>query len=666
MAPNTSQQKLKRRRVNPLTAGLSGSVSLIFVVALWLLFAPTTMGGKFAYFFVVGNSMEPRITADDLVFLRAAERYDVGDVIGYRDPILGTVVHRIRALDGDRYITRGDNRDADDPYRPFQSDVLGREWHVLNNGAHIVRTIQSPKSAVTLTVLSLAVGMMQAKPRRPTRRMRRMRKTLDQRTPGWVGQLSHKSMTGDSIVTLSSTLLFTAVGLAGVMLWNGTERIVTKDIVLTQSGKLEYTALAGIGLYDGDKVTTGQPIFTQLGTQMPVSFTYEVTPTSKDATVGGVRGMVRLAVELSQDNRWRREFEILPPTPFAGSVATAQGTVDLKALQETADRMEQTALLKYPLYTVRLIAEVKANGNITGRAQDITYRTEYPFQLQELQLIPGLEFKAVAKAPLNVKRDTLESWSTSLPVIGTQIDYTTLQVLTVVLGIAGAGALGLVYVSTMLAARGGETSLILARYAPLLVSVQAADVDFGGRIVAVKKFEDLVRMARADGLFIVHAENGVADHFLLVTSEVTYLYSVPRPMEEFQIDEELRPSPAEVLSGLMRPETTNPLATAPVLAGTGGTTMTFRGGLERPGTAADAPAAPIASAPSVRTVLPPSSQAPGQARGQAPGISPRVGARLFPRTGTAEAGGSDAPPPSGRNGSASGKKPPTTGGKALV
>ncbi len=611
-------------------------------------------------------------TADDLVFLRAAERYDVGDVIGYRDPILGTVVHRIRALDGDRYITRGDNRDADDPYRPFQSDVLGREWHVLDNGAHIVRTLQSPKSAVTLTVLSLAFGMVQAKPRRPTRRMRRMRKTLDQRTPGWVGQLSHKSMTGDSIVTLSSTLLFTAVGLAGVMLWNGTERIVTKDIVLEQSGKLEYTALAGTGLYDGDKVTTGQPIFTQLGTQMPVSFTYEVKPTSKDATVGGVRGMVRLAVELSQDNKWRREFEVLPATPFAGSVATAQGIVDLKALQETADRMEQTALLKYPLYTVRIIAEVKANGNITGRAQDFTYRTEYPFQLQELQLIPGLEFKAVAKAPLNVKRDTLESWSTSLPVIGTQIDYTTLQVLTLVLGISGAGALGLVYVSTMLAARGGETSLILARYAPLLVSVQAADVDFGGRIVAVKKFEDLVRMARADGLFIVHAENGVADHFMLMTSEVTYLYSVPRPAEEFHFDEELRPSPNEVLSGLIRPDaTTSPLATAPVLAGTGGTTMTFRGGLERPGTATAAPTSPVASAPPARavppgTVLPGTSQAPGLARGQAPGISPRVGARLFPRTGTAEAGGSDTPPLSGRNGGTSGKEPPTSGGKALV
>lgn len=647
MAPNTSQLKLQRRRVNPLAAGISGSVSLIFVVALWLLFAPTTMGGKFAYFFVVGNSMEPQITANDLVFLRAADRYEVGDVIGYRDPILGTVVHRIRALDGDRYITRGDNRDSDDPYRPFQSDVLGREWYVLHKGAHMVRTFQSPKSAVALTVLSVAFGLMQAKPRRPTRRMRRM---LEKRTPTWVGHLSYKSMTGDSIVTLSSTLLFTAVGLAGVMLWNGTERIVTKDIVLEQSGKLEYTALAGTGLYDGDKVTTGQPIFTQLGTQMPVSFTYEVKPVSKDATVGGVRGMVRLAVELSQDNKWTREFEIMPATPFAGSVATAQGTVDLKALQETADHMEQTALLKYPLYTVRLIAEVKANGNITGRAQDFVYRTQYPFQLHDRQLIPGLEFKPVALATLNVKRDSLEPWSTALPVIGTRIDYTTLQALTLVLGLAGAGALGVVYVSTMLAARGGETALILARYAPLLVSVQAANVDFGGRIVAVKKFEDLVRIARADGLFVVHAENGVADHFLLVTSEVTYLYSVPRLAEEFRFEEQSPPSPNEVLSGLMPPDTTTPLATAPVLAGTTGPTITFHG----------------STVPVTRT-------APGD-NSPAPGFN-RVGARLFPRTdvrafsrppsapsaaGTAGPDGPSTSPPT------RGKEPPATGGKALV
>ena len=244
MAQNATKQKLQRRRVNPLTAGISGSVALAFVVGLWLLFAPVTLGGRFSYFFVVGNSMQPHITANDLVFLRAADRYDVGDVVGYRVPDLGTVVHRIRQLDGDRYVTRGDNRDSDDPYRPFQSDVVGREWYVLNNGAKIVRTLQSPKSAVALTMISVAFGMMSAKPQVT----RRMRNKIGKSTPAWVGQLSYKSMTGDSLVTLSSTLVFTAVGLAAVMLWNGTERTVTKDVVLEQSGKLEYTANAGTGL----------------------------------------------------------------------------------------------------------------------------------------------------------------------------------------------------------------------------------------------------------------------------------------------------------------------------------------------------------------------------------------------------------------------------------
>jgi len=614
------------------------------------------MGGQFAYFFVVGNSMEPRITRDDLVFLRGAERYDVGDVIGFRDPDLGTVVHRIRALDGDRYITRGDNRDADDPYRPFQSDVLGREWYILDNGASVMRKLQSPKSAVALTVLSVAFGVVTAKPQ-ATRR--RMKKTLAKRTPAWAGQLSYKSMTGDSLVTLSSTLLFTAIGLAGVMFWNGTERVVTKDIVLDQTGRLEYTASAGTGLYDGDRVTTGQPVFTQIGTQMPIAFTYEVQPASEDATVGGVRWMVRLLVELSQDNKWRREFEILPSTPFAGTVASAQGTIDLKMLQDTATRMEEAALLKYPMYKVRVIAEVEANSNISGRAQDFSYRGEYLFDLQELQLIPAPDFKAMAETPLNVKRDFVEPWSTTLPVVGTRFDYTTLLVLTLVLGIAGAGGMGLVYVSTMLAARNGETAIILSRYAPLLVSVQAADVDFGGRIVAVKRFEDLVRMARADGLFVVHAENGVADHFLLVTPEVTYLYSVPRPPEQFRFDEEVKPSPNEALAGLMRPSATPSLASAG--AGANGVT-----GMAGPAPTSLRTAAPPAT-PDTQAMARPTNDAPSQSARHLRPVTPApvpgapVDSTRIPRDGTQR-----SPERSGDSPRNEPPKPPSSGGKALV
>ncbi|TAJ19021.1 MAG: S26 family signal peptidase, partial [Dehalococcoidia bacterium] len=88
MAQTTAATSKPRRRINPFHAGISGAASLLFVAALWILFAPVNLGGKFAYFFVVGNSMQPHITANDLVLLRAADRYDVGDVIGFRDPEL--------------------------------------------------------------------------------------------------------------------------------------------------------------------------------------------------------------------------------------------------------------------------------------------------------------------------------------------------------------------------------------------------------------------------------------------------------------------------------------------------------------------------------------------------------------------------------------------------
>lgn len=683
MAQTSAATSKPRRRINPFQAGVSGAASLLFVVALWLLFAPVNLGGKFAYFFVVGNSMEPHITANDLVLLRSADRYDVGDVIGFRDPELGTVVHRIRALDGDRYITRGDNREADDPNRPYQSDVVGKEWHIVHNGARFMRTLQSPKSAVLLTIASVGFGMMSAKPQAATRKMR---DKLAKRSPAWVGQMSYKSMNGDQIVTLASTLLFTAIGLGAVMLWNGADRTVTKDVVLDQTGKLQYTAAAGTGLYDGDKVTTGQPVFTQIGTQMPVSFTYEITPASKDATVGGVKGMIRMVVEISQDNKWKREFEIVPSTPFVGTTATAQGVVDLKVLEDQAARMEQAALLKYPVYSVRILAEVKANANISGRAQDYSFKADYPFELHELQLIPHQQFNAKAETPLNVKRESVEPWSTSIPIVGYQVTYPMLRILTIASAIAGAVALGLVYTSTMLAAKSGETGLILSRYAPLLVSVQAADVDFGGRIVAVKKFEDLVRMARADGLFIVHAENGVADHFLLVNPEVTYLYSVPRPPEKFRFDEEVKPSPSETLAGLARPELLRPMngmATAAVAAGTNGASaMTFRDG----GTSAPATTAPPAvSIPVTAPVTPdPASRMPiviaapqspkavvEQPAVFEPGSSPITGARPLPPMPQRPVGRSPRPatgqPETTLHGSAP-KDPPTppTGGKALV
>ncbi len=91
-----------RSRRNALGAGLAAGLTLVLVSALWVLFAPSTLGGDFSYAIVTGDSMEPRFSTDDVVLLRRADDYAVGDVVAYRHPQLGAVLHRIVEVDGER------------------------------------------------------------------------------------------------------------------------------------------------------------------------------------------------------------------------------------------------------------------------------------------------------------------------------------------------------------------------------------------------------------------------------------------------------------------------------------------------------------------------------------------------------------------------------------
>src|SRR5207237_543966 len=84
----------------------------------WLLW-PATLGGSTTYVVTHGISMEPRFSTGDLALLRSAGSYDVGDVIAYPSPTLGTVVmHRIVARDGDAFVPEGDNNSRQDPAVP--------------------------------------------------------------------------------------------------------------------------------------------------------------------------------------------------------------------------------------------------------------------------------------------------------------------------------------------------------------------------------------------------------------------------------------------------------------------------------------------------------------------------------------------------------------------
>src|SRR5213075_3175284 len=85
-------------------------LSFILIFIVWMLLAPTQLGGQVSYVIVDGNSMEKGFHLGDLVLVRKALAYQIGDAVTYQNAELGRYVfHRIASLNVDHFVLKGDN-----------------------------------------------------------------------------------------------------------------------------------------------------------------------------------------------------------------------------------------------------------------------------------------------------------------------------------------------------------------------------------------------------------------------------------------------------------------------------------------------------------------------------------------------------------------------------
>lgn len=107
---------------------------------------------------VLSGSMEPALSAGDLIVVREEESYAVGDAIVFRDGA-GFTVHRLQSIDGETFITRGDANNTDDaPIRA--ADVKGKVVKRLKGAGDLVSAVRSPIGIVV--TLGLAVLLFEA------------------------------------------------------------------------------------------------------------------------------------------------------------------------------------------------------------------------------------------------------------------------------------------------------------------------------------------------------------------------------------------------------------------------------------------------------------------------------------------------------------------------
>lgn len=176
----------------PWAARLVAVLALLAATAAaaWALW-PVSWGGSTGYVTTTGISMRPLLTAGDLVVLRPADSYRVGDVVAYRSTVLRSVVlHRIVAVEGTaldpRYVLKGDRNDWLDPDRPGDAELVGRMVVRIPQGGTFVESFARPGPLLVLAVISLltsGTGAVVGRLARRRARADRARRTR-RRSPG--------------------------------------------------------------------------------------------------------------------------------------------------------------------------------------------------------------------------------------------------------------------------------------------------------------------------------------------------------------------------------------------------------------------------------------------------------------------------------------------------
>jgi signal peptidase len=140
-----------RRR---LVTSLGSAAILMLTLVAWVAFAPTQLGGQASYVIVNGNSMEPGFHRGDLAIVRRASSYQVGDIVTYRHPDIGPVVHRIIGRDGQKYVFKGDHNSFIDGYEPSESELIGKLWiHIPGLGSWLA-PLKTPFSLSLLSAVA--------------------------------------------------------------------------------------------------------------------------------------------------------------------------------------------------------------------------------------------------------------------------------------------------------------------------------------------------------------------------------------------------------------------------------------------------------------------------------------------------------------------------------
>lgn len=528
----------------PISIGrlLSLAAALAFLASTWYFLAPPVLGGRTSYVFTDGISMLPRFHTGDLAVVRARSSYHVGDVVAYRNHMLGTIVlHRIVAIHGGRYTFKGDNNHFLDTEHPLRDQLLGALWIHVPNAQDYLSTLRAPAAVAVLVAASLLLLVGGA----ATRRRRRRRGADDRREPDSAqpppsGSSDLMEATAAAVAPAAAVALAAFLVLGVVGYGRPTVGLLTTPVPYRQSGSFSYWAHVRPSVaYPNGSLHSGEPVFLKLVRSLRVGFAYRFSSEHQTR----VSGTIALAAKLASGSGWSRTFVLSPPHAFSGSTAVATGTLDVGALPTLLAKLQQTTTVA-DQYTLSLGAAVHARGSVAGvplRAA-FTPQLDFSFDPQMLQVTNGTGVRNAAYRP-STDGSVLQSrrGPATLAVHGIT---TTIESVRRVALVGSIGSFALLAVSglTLLLARRGrdEAGRIRARYGPWIVPVSRLPGDTSGEVLHVADVESLAKLAERYDRPILHELGG---GYAVTDGGIRYVYRPPAEVDGAPEPEDDAPRP---------------------------------------------------------------------------------------------------------------------------
>jgi signal peptidase len=271
------------------------------LVVIWIAFAPVKVGGQVSYIMVNGISMEPNYHTGDLVIVRKADTYQVGDVVAYRDAEMGQyVIHRIIGTKQEQFELKGDNNSWIDAYHPTHDEVVGKQWIHAPKIGIAMQWLRMPIN-MSFTIILLGGVLMTSMFTKPSH--------------GKKGKNSPSVKFGGMLEGTLYTLGFLFLGFLGLSIFAFTRpstRIADK-IKYQQNGSYSYTATGTPGVYDSETVHSGEPIFPKLTCFLNIGFTYNILGNQFQNISGNNQMYARV---MDEQSGWQRTIPIPPWHPW--------------------------------------------------------------------------------------------------------------------------------------------------------------------------------------------------------------------------------------------------------------------------------------------------------------------------------------------------------------